>query len=112
VHELAITQSILEIAENEARRSGARRINKIKLRLGSFTGLVKEAVEFSFDAIKSGTLAEDGQLEIEVINLRTRCPGCGDETASEQPVFLCPRCAIALQIVSGREMQIEYIDVD
>ena len=110
---MAITQGILEIAEREAAKHNSSRITRIKLQIGEFTGVVKEALEFSFEVIKQGTLAEDAQLEIEVIKLRKRCPGCDEVFESkDQFDFFCPRCNAPAQIISGREMQIEYIDLD
>jgi len=113
VHEFAITQGILQIAEREAVKHNSSRITRIKLQLGEFTGVVKEALEFSFEVIKLGTLAEDARLEIEVIKLRKQCPGCDEVFEAEgQFDFFCPQCNAPAEIISGREMQIEYIDLD
>ena len=110
---MAITQGILEIAEREAAKHNSSRITRIKLQIGEFTGVAKEALEFSFEVIKQGTLAEDAQLEIEVIKLRKRCPGCDEVFESkDQFDFFCPQCNAPAEIISGREMQIEYIDLD
>ena len=112
MHELAVTQGILRIAEREARARGSARINVIKLRLGAFTGFVKEAIEFSFDAIKQGTLAEEARLEIEIVGLRKKCRTCGTEALDGSGCsFLCPRCRGPVEIISGREMQVEYVDL-
>lgn len=113
MHELAITQGILEIAEKEAAKYNSGRITRIKLQIGEFTGVVREALEFSFEVVKEGTLAEHAQLEIEVVKLRKRCPSC-DEVFESNDLFdfFCPKCNAPAEIISGREMQIEYIDLD
>lgn len=113
MHELAITQGILEIAEREAAKHHSGRITRIKLQIGEFTGVVKEALEFSFEVVRQGTLAEHAQLEIEVVKLRKRCPSCEKVFESkDQFDFFCPQCNAPAQIISGREMQIEYIELD
>lgn len=113
MHELAITQGILEIAEREAAKRNSCRITRIKLQIGEFTGVVKEALEFSFEVIKQDTLAEHAQLEIEVVKLRKRCPNCDEVFDSkDQFDFFCPECNAPAEIISGREMKIEYIDLD
>lgn len=113
MHELAMTQSVVELVEAEARRHGADRVNKIKLKIGEFTGVVKEALEFSFDVIKAGTLLEAAELEIEVVPLRKRCEPCDRVFGSNGDFdFFCPDCNRPAEIVSGRELQIEYIDLD
>jgi hydrogenase nickel incorporation protein HypA/HybF len=113
MHELAITQGILEIAEREAAKHNSVCITRIKLRIGEFTGVVREALEFSFEVIKQGTIAENAELEIEVVKLCKRCPSCDEVFESkDQFDFFCPRCNAPAEIISGREMQIEYIDLD
>lgn len=113
MHELAITQSILEIAIREAAKHNSPRINAIRLEIGEFTGVVKEALEFSFEVIKQGTLAEQAALDIEVVKLRKRCPGCDEVFESEDRFdFFCPVCTMPAEIISGREMQIKWIDLE
>ncbi len=113
MHEAAIVQGLLDIALAEARKHEAVRINRIKVRLGEFRGVVREAMEFCFTAMRQGTIAQYAVLEIETIPLRVRCATCGEAQVSPQDFnLLCPRCDEPLQIVAGREMQIEYIDLD
>ena len=112
MHELAMTQSIIELVEAEARKQGSEKVNKIKLRIGQFTGVVKEAIEFSFEVIKQGTLAETAELEIETIPLRKRCAPCDKVFGANGDFdFFCPDCNAPVELISGREMQIEYIDL-
>jgi hydrogenase nickel incorporation protein HypA/HybF len=114
MHELALAESILEISEAEARKHQASAIRKIKLRLGEFTGVVREALEFSFEAIKDGTLATDAELEIEMVPLQTRCARCNSLTASpvQDLCLICPTCESPVEILSGRELQVEYLELD
>lgn len=107
-----MTQSIIELAEAEARKHGSDRIDRIKLRIGQFTGVVKEALEFAFDAARQGTLAESAELCIEIVPMRLTCKRCDRTFSSEgQFDFFCPACGQPADIVSGRELQIEYIDL-
>lgn len=113
MHELAMTQSIIELVEAQARKHGSDRVNKIKLRIGQFTGVVKEALEFSFDVIKQGTMAESAELQIEIVPLRKRCEPCDKVFGGNGDFdFFCPDCNRPAEIVSGRELQIEYIDLE
>ena len=113
MHEAAIMQGVLDLATAEARKHGAQRINKIKLRLGEFRGVVREALEFCFMAMKQDTLAAYAELEVETIKLRVLCPTCGEIESSPNDInLLCPTCDEPLRILAGREMQIEYLDLD
>lgn len=107
-----MTQSIIALAEAEARRYGSDRIDRIQLRIGQFTGVVKEALEFAFDAVKLGTLAESAELCIEIVPMRLKCKRCGMSFSSEgQFDFFCPACDQPAEIVSGRQLEIQYIDL-
>jgi hydrogenase nickel incorporation protein HypA/HybF len=113
MHEAAIIQGVIDIAESEARKHGASSIRKIKLKIGEFRGVVKEALEFSFAALSRETLAAEAELEVETVRLRVECAGCGPVDCPLNDFnLLCPRCGDLLTIVAGREMQVEYIDLD
>ena len=113
MHEVSIVRSVIDIAESEARKLGASNIRKIKLKVGEFRGVVKEALEFSFAALKKDTLASEAELEVETVRLSVECGDCGPVDCPLNDFnLLCPRCGALLTIVTGREMQVEYIDLD
>ncbi len=113
MHEVGIAQSILEIVEKEVKKNGASKVNKVKLIVGEFTGVVKEALEFALDIIKKNSLAENAEFLIETVNLKTFCQNC-DKTfvGKEEAHFLCPDCNGILGIVEGKELKIDFIDVE
>jgi hydrogenase nickel incorporation protein HypA/HybF len=112
MHELSVAESILNIAVTQAQNHDAPAIERIKLRLGEFTGVVREALEFAFEVARQGTPAELAVLEIEIIPLRTKCPNCGctDKPAGDF-CLLCERCGQPVEILSGREMEVEFVDL-
>ena len=65
MHELSIMQSALSLALDQARQAGAARVHTIRLRIGALSGVVPDALEFAFEALTPGTLAEGAQLAIE-----------------------------------------------
>jgi hydrogenase nickel incorporation protein HypA/HybF len=83
------------------------------LRLGEFTTIVREALEFAFEIARQGTLAEYALLEIEVVPMVVRCVVCDALTQPVQAVrLICAQCGFPLEIVSGEELQIEYIEIE
>ena len=65
VHELSIALRIIEIAEDEARRNGSRKIDAVHLRLGALSGVAREALLFSYRLACEGTVAEGSRLLFE-----------------------------------------------
>jgi hydrogenase nickel incorporation protein HypA/HybF len=113
LHELGITQSIIDIAERTAREQGASRIISVTVEIGALSGVVPEAVEFCFAACSKGTLLEASQLLIERIPGRGRCPDCGLELNIDQLTFACPSCdTLGLERLTGEELRIRELEVD
>jgi hydrogenase nickel incorporation protein HypA/HybF len=79
MHELSITQAILDTALLYAEQAHAKTIRALDLRVGALSGIVPDSLRFYFDLINKGTLAEDARLEIELVPPRARCRACGAE---------------------------------
>ena len=113
MHEISIIESILEVAEEKAREADSPSITVIKLRLGEFTAIAREALEFAFEVARLGTLAEHARLEIEVVPMVLHCVVCDAGTQPGRAMSLvCPQCGFPLKIVSGKELQIEFIEIE
>ena len=112
MHEVGIMQNALEIALDRAGREGATRIRQIKMRVGALSGVVPEALEFAFEVVARGTMAEGARLDIDQIPVLCFCPACSLEF---QPVDLCcecPRCSQpSAEIRGGRELELASLEV-
>ena len=65
MHELSIAMSIVEIASEEAARQNAARVEAVHLRLGALSGVVKDALLFSWDLACDETPVAGAKLAIE-----------------------------------------------
>lgn len=113
MHELGITQSIVEIAEQTAIKQQAVKILSVTVEVGSLAGVVPEALEFCFEACSSGTLLEGAQLLIEKIPARARCRDCACEFPLEEFLACCPECdSAASELLSGEELRVKEMEID
>jgi hydrogenase nickel incorporation protein HypA/HybF len=113
MHELSIAESIIELSLEKAREQNACSIQKVKVRLGEFTTIAREALEFAFEVARKGTLAANAQLEIEIVPMVTRCVSCGPVKDFAREVrLICTRCGLPLEVVAGAELQLEYVDLE
>ncbi len=113
MHEMSIAQSVFDIAFGEMQKRAAVKVRKIKLSVGEFSGVVKDALDFAFEVLKPGTPAADAEIEIEVVELKAVCEECGDAACSISDLKLtCSDCGLPLVITAGREMKVDYIDLD
>ena len=106
-------RNLLDIVEATADREGAEKINVIHLRIGEMAGINYESLKFAFEILSKGTRAEGGRLEYEKVDLRVTCAECSHEFSPEELVFRCPECGSGrIDIISGREMEVDYILLD
>jgi hydrogenase nickel incorporation protein HypA/HybF len=113
MHELSIACNLVEIADSAARDAGAARVDVVHLRLGLFSGVVKEALLFSYDIVTQGTLLENSRLEIEDVPLAVFCPVCMEEKVlSGVQLFQCPTCGTPTSdIRRGKEIEIVSVEI-
>jgi len=113
MHELSIALSMIEMASEEAARHGAGRVNALHLKLGQLSGVVKEALTFSFEIACDGTPLEGAQLVIEDVPVVIHCVHCETLEVIESIQDLrCPRCGeLAPEIIQGRELELVSLEL-
>lgn len=110
MHELSVTQSILDIAVKNA---GARKIRQINLVIGQFSSIVDDSIQFYWDIISKDTPAEDSRLHFVRIPGEMTCQTCGYVFRPTDDTFDCPSCSSPfVKITRGEEFQVESIDVE
>lgn len=65
MHELSIAVTLVELACEEVDRRQLQRVQALHLRVGSLSGVVRDALLFSFDVAAAGTLIEGAALKVE-----------------------------------------------
>ena len=113
MHEMAIAEGILGIALKTMEENAVTRVARVNLLVGEMAGVECESLRFCFAALTKGTAADGAALSIERVPLIGRCGACGREQPIERYSFLCPSCRSgALEIISGRELKVESLEVD
>ncbi len=113
MHELTITQNVLDLVLKQAKESGAEKIEKINLVIGELTGVVDISVQFYFEFLSKDTPAQGALLCFKMIPLRVKCRGCGNPFESEGGYFECPQChGSSVEIIAGNELFVESIEVE
>ena len=114
MHELSIAMSMIEMATEEAARRGGVHVHAIHLKLGNLSGVVKEALLFSYDVACQGTPLEGSRLVIEEVPVVVYCPTCEAERplASIQH-FCCGVChAPTSQVIQGKELEVVALEIE
>lgn len=112
MHEVSLMQDTLILAVRHAREQGAQRIHRLTMRIGDLSGVVPDALEFAFDVVARGTMAEGASLEIRRVPIRCYCAGCEREFEAADMCCECPHChRPTADIRGGREMELTSLEV-
>jgi hydrogenase nickel incorporation protein HypA/HybF len=113
MHELSIAVSLVDIASDEITRLGLVGVASVHVRVGALSGVVKDALLFSFEAAAEGTPLEGARLEIEEVPVTVWCVPCAAErTPASIASRRCPVCDIVTpDIVHGEELELIGLEV-
>jgi hydrogenase nickel incorporation protein HypA/HybF len=112
MHEVGVMESALGIALKRAADEGAGRIHQLTMRVGPLSGVVPEALEFAFDVLARGTIAEGATLEVERVPILCYCRTCRREFQPEDLFCECPGCHTPSgEVRRGRELELASLEV-
>jgi hydrogenase nickel incorporation protein HypA/HybF len=113
MHELPVTENILEIVLRHAEQAGAAQVVAIHLVIGDLASIVDDSVQFYWEIISQGTLAAGARLEFERVQARFRCKDCQHEFTPVPGELECPQCrGIYLETLAGNEFYLAAIDIE
>jgi len=113
MHELAITQSMLDLVLEQAQKAGAKEVKKINLVIGKMSGFAEEGVQFYFDLISKGTIVEGAALSFKTAPATARCRSCSRLFEPKELDCSCPYCqSNSVEIIAGKELFVESIEVE
>ena len=106
-------ESAVQMAVDAARSAGASRVLALRLRVGTLSGAVPEALRFSFDVVCRGTIAEGATLDMETVPAASWCPVCHEEFECADFISECPRCHNPNgELRRGRELEIASVEIN
>jgi hydrogenase nickel incorporation protein HypA/HybF len=113
MHELSIALSIIEGVEEEIARRPEARVAVVYLKLGPLSGVVKDALLFSYELACQGTPLEGSRLEIEEIPVVLYCEACGQDRPAVSIQRLC--CTVcdspSADVRRGSELEVFALEL-
>jgi hydrogenase nickel incorporation protein HypA/HybF len=106
MHELAITQSVVEAVTE---RTGSAPVASVRLRVGRLAGVVPDAMRFCFELVTAGTPLEGAALEFEQPEGRGRCRACGADLVLADLILLCGCGSADVEVLAGRELAVASV---
>ena len=113
MHEMGITAGIIASVEDAAKEQGAKKINEVSISIGDLTDIQEFALQFAWEALTPGTMAEGSTLVVNHIPGTSHCSVCDESFEHDKYDLTCPKCNnFVIEPLTGRELQIDTIDID
>jgi hydrogenase nickel incorporation protein HypA/HybF len=113
MHELSIARSIVELAVEEAVKSGTSAIRSVELEIGTMAGVETDALLFAWDSATIGTPAAQSELKILIVKAEGQCQDCGLAFPVNSYYELCPGCGgYHYRVNGGKELRIRTMIVE
>jgi hydrogenase nickel incorporation protein HypA/HybF len=110
MHELALAEAVVAIAEENAR---GRRVARVELEVGRLRQVVPDALAFSFELVAQGTVVEGAELEIEEVPVTIACRACAAQADVDEFPFVCAACgALDVEVIGGEQLQVVALELE
>lgn len=110
MHELAIARSLCEAIREQV--ATGQRVEAVEVEWGPMSGVMPQALAFSFEAIAPAMGLEGATLSIRTLPARASCPGCGATLEVTSTWASCDRCGHEpVTVQGGRELRLTRIEV-
>ena len=113
MHELSVSESILEISLRHAKNANSKRITNLYLVIGQLASIVDDSIQFYWDIISKDTIANGAMLHFKRLPATLSCRDCNHQYSPGKDGFSCPICKSEhIKVISGEEFYMEAIDVE
>lgn len=111
MHELSVTQNILQVALQHV--SEGQQITDLYLVIGQLSSMIDKSVQFYWDIISEGTAAQRAKLHFTRVAAEMKCQDCAQQYKLETDDFTCPACGSSnVHLVCGDEFYLEAIEAN
>ncbi len=113
MHELSVTESILEVTLRHAKSHDAKKVTDIYLVLGDWSTIIDDSVQFHWDILSENTLASGARLHFERIPVELFCLDCANTYTPTDKELICPKCeGSRVRVTKGDEFSIDSIEIE
>ncbi len=112
MHEMSITQNLLDLAVRHGENAAVKKITGLNLVIGELSSVVDDSVQFYWEFVSKDTIAEGSVLHFERLPATLCCQDCGQEFPRNED-YACPAChSNHITVKSGDEFYLQSIEVE
>ncbi len=112
MHEMSLCEGIRRVVDDAAKAPDIARVTRVRLEIGKFAGVEKDALTFAWEVVMRGSKAEGAALEMIDLPGKAMCFDCIRTVEIEHRLDPCPECGGGrLLPEAGDEMRIKDMEV-
>lgn len=113
MHELSLTEALIDLVEAESRRQGFARVRAVHVEIGALSSVGPDAMRFCFDAVTRGTIAEGATLDVVTTPASGWCPDCVRTVPVLERFGPCVDCGgFRVQAAGGDDLRLKELEVE
>ncbi|WP_024786775.1 MULTISPECIES: hydrogenase/urease nickel incorporation protein HypA [unclassified Lebetimonas] len=113
MHEYSIVDSLLQLADEHARKNNAKKVTKLEIKIGILSGVEPDLLQTAFETFKEGTICEEAEFIMKIQPVVVRCKNCGYKTELKKDEYRCPKCNSGnLEIIDGEDMYLMSLELE
>lgn len=111
MHEYSIVQSLFDRIDEQAEAHGAAAVTRVRLRIGSMSGVEVDLLKSAFDLFRQGTICENAEMEVVFVEAVWGCQRC------KQPIPIgaalrCGACDMPARLLEGDEIVLDQLELE
>ena len=111
MHEIKIAEDLSVIVLETAKRENLRKVTRVNISFGQMVQIVPDIFRFAFSETVRNSVAEDAEVNIEIVPVKMKCMNCGNDFHVTENRFACGNCdSTDLRIIQGKELFIKCIE--
>jgi hydrogenase nickel incorporation protein HypA/HybF len=111
MHELRIAEDLSAIVIETAQRKNLSKVTRVNISFGQLTQIVHGIFEIAFAETARNTIAENAEVNIEIVPVKMKCMNCGSDFQIKDNRFSCSVCSSTdIGIINGNELFIKSIE--
>ncbi|HEY9160945.1 MAG TPA: hydrogenase maturation nickel metallochaperone HypA [Desulfomonilia bacterium] len=112
MHEMSLVQSIIEIINEYAKKENFKKVESISLSFGKASTVVPAALEFAFEVLSEGTVAQGARLEFDIKPVVIYCLSCEKDFKMDSYEAACPQCKGGEIMLTGGTEELKLIEME
>jgi hydrogenase nickel incorporation protein HypA/HybF len=113
MHEGSLTEDLFDHVLIHAREANARKVTRVKVTIGALSDFTAESIQFYWDSLAPGSIAEGAALEFDTTPGTARCNTCGEEFDVNEAYAACPKCgAFPVTITGGNGVYLSSLEIE